>query len=52
LAANFVKPEESQSSKQAALDAKVTALASKVDSYVSRVDAYITREKGRRLKPI
>jgi hypothetical protein len=45
LAANFVKPEESQSSKQAALDAKVTALASKVDSYVSRVDAYITREK-------
>jgi hypothetical protein len=45
LAANFVKPEESQSSKQAALDAKVTALASKVDSYVSRVDAYITWEK-------
>jgi hypothetical protein len=45
LAANFVKPEESQTSKQAALDAKVTALASKVDSYVSKVDAYISQAK-------
>jgi len=35
LAANFVKPEDSQDAKVSSLSTKVVALSTKVDSYVS-----------------
>jgi hypothetical protein len=45
LNANFVKPEQSQTSQQQALEAKVTALASRVDSHASKLDVLVNKAK-------
>jgi hypothetical protein len=47
LAANFVKPEQSQDSKISSMDTKVKALGAKLDSYVSKLELFISKEKAK-----
>jgi hypothetical protein len=50
LAANFVKPEQSQDSKLSSFETKVNAPSSKVDSYVSKVELLVSKEKEKKDK--
>jgi hypothetical protein len=48
LAANFVKPKQSQDSKLMTMDTKVKALSTKVDTFVSKLELLISKEKDKR----
>jgi hypothetical protein len=50
LAANFVKPDQSQEAKQSNLESKVKALATKVDSHESKLKLMVDKEKDRAKK--
>ena len=47
LAANFVKPDQSQESKIDALENKVNTIFTKLDSHTSKIDVLINKEKDK-----
>lgn len=50
LAANFVKPDQSQESKYTTLENKVKALASKVDAHESKLKLLVDKSKKGKAK--
>ena len=50
LAANFIKPDQSQEAKHSTLEAKVKALATKVDSHESKIKLMVEKVKKGKVK--